>query len=224
MLVLHGFSSSNYYNVVRLALLEKGLPFEESLVYTGAGERYRPDYLQHSPLGKVPCLQTEHGFVSESRCIIDYLEREYPEPPLYPTGAFAIAKLQELTQVIDLYLELAARRLLPNFFTRTPAPDNIARDVRETLAKGARAVARLASFDAYLLGDRFTAADIAGAVHFPLVRRLSTTVLECDPLGEVPGLPEYLARMEQRPTLQRIRTDARADQPQFLAHLRQLYT
>jgi hypothetical protein len=27
MLVLHGFSSSNYHNIVKLALLEKGLPF-----------------------------------------------------------------------------------------------------------------------------------------------------------------------------------------------------
>jgi glutathione S-transferase len=44
MLVLHGFSSSNYYNVVKLALLEKELPFEERLVYTGAtADGYRPD-------------------------------------------------------------------------------------------------------------------------------------------------------------------------------------
>ena len=39
MLVLHGFSASNYYNIVKLALLEKDLPFEEALVYSGAGER-----------------------------------------------------------------------------------------------------------------------------------------------------------------------------------------
>src|SRR3954464_15853440 len=91
MLVLHGFSSSNYYNIVKLALLEKQLPFEEAVVYSGAGERYRPDYLEQSPIGKVPCLQTSEGFISESRCIMDYLERAYPENPLYPSDAFAVA-------------------------------------------------------------------------------------------------------------------------------------
>src|SRR5687768_16555518 len=106
MLVLHGFSSSNYYNVVKLALLEKELPFEESVVYSGAGEAYRPDYLEHSPIGKVPCLQTAEGWISESRAIIEYLERAYPERPLFPSTPFAIAKQNELTQVIDLYLEL----------------------------------------------------------------------------------------------------------------------
>jgi len=221
MLVLHGFSSSNYYNTVKLALLEKGVPFEEALVYSGAGERYRPDYLAHSPLGKVPCLQTEEGFISESRCIIDYLERAYPESPLYPAGAFAIAKLHELTQVIDLYLELTARRVLPNFFAGRPAPDNIARDVRATLAKGAQAVAKLARFDGYLIGDRFGAADIAAVMHFPLVRSIATGVLQWDPLAELPGLPEYLERMEQRPTVQRIRSDQAADRPHFMAHLQQ---
>jgi glutathione S-transferase len=223
MLILHGFSSSNYHNVVKLALLEKGLPFEEQLVYTGAGERYRPDYLDHSPLGKVPCLQTEHGFVSESRCIVDYLERAYPNPPLYPREPFSVAKLLELTQVIDLYLELAVRRLLPSYFARKPAHDSVANDVRATLNKGANAVERLASFDDYLLGDRFSAADVAGAIHFPAVRFLSTQVLQCDPLGDVPGLAAYLERMEQRPHVQRIRREQAEDRPKFFAHIKQLY-
>jgi glutathione S-transferase len=223
MLILHGFSSSNYHNVVKLALLEKGLPFEEQLVYTGAGERYRPDYLQHSPLGKVPCLQTEHGYISESRCIIEYLERAYPEPPLFPRDAFAFAKCQELTQVIDLYLELSARRVLPYYFARKAVPEVVAKDVRATLVKGAKAVSQLARFDQFLLGDRFTAADVAGAMHFPAVRFLSTTVLECDPLSEVPGLIGYIERMEQRPHVQRIRREQNEDRPKFFAHIKQLY-
>lgn len=224
MLVLHGFSSSNYYNVVKLALLEKQLPFEEAVVYSGAGERYRPDYLEHSPLGKVPCLQTEHGYLSESRCIIDYLERAYPERPLYPHEPFAVAKLLELTQIVDLYLELASRRLLPNYFAGKPAPDSIARDVRTTLTKGSRALAQLASFDRFALGDAFTAADVALAIHVPAVRFVAKSVLECDPLAEVPGLLPYIERMEQRPTVQRVRADQADDRPKFFAHIKQLYS
>lgn len=224
MLVLHGFSSSNYYNIVKLALLEKGVPFEEKAVYTGAGEKYRPDYLDSSPLGKVPALQTDEGFITESRCIVDYIERAYPQQPLYPSSPFAIGKLNELTQIVDLYLELAARRVLPNFFARKPPPENIARDVRATLEKGAKAIAKLGRFDGYILGgDRFTAADVAATIHFPAVSSIAKTVLGGDPLADVPGLSAYLARMEQRPTVQRVRTDQAADRPKFFAHLQQLY-
>jgi glutathione S-transferase len=223
MLKLHGFSASNYYNVAKLALLEKGLEFEEVLVYTGAGEDYRPDYLDKSPLGKVPCLETDEGFLTESRCIVDYLERVHPQPALYPQGAFARAKLLELTQIIDLYLELPARRLLPNFFTRTPPADAVAAEVRDVISKGCGALAKLARFERFLLGDRFTAADVSGVLHFPIVRMITTQVLGCDPLAGVEGLEGYLARLEERPTVQKVRSDQEAAFPGFVAHLREHY-
>ena len=223
MLKLHGFSASNYYNVAKLALLEKGLDFEEVLVYTSAGEKYRPDYLDMSPLGKVPCLETDEGFLTESRCIVDYLERAHPQPALYPEGAFARAKLLELTQIIDLYLELSARRVLPNFFTRTPPADAVAAEVRDVISKGCAALSKLASFDRFLLGDQFTAADVSGVLHFPIVRMLTTQVLDCDPLAGVAGLEGYLARLEERPSVQKVRVDQEAAFPGFIAHLREHY-
>jgi glutathione S-transferase len=219
MLRLHGFSASNYYNIVKLALLEKGLSFEEVTVYTGAGPNYRPDFLSSSPLGKVPCLETEHGYLTESRCILDYIERTQTGPALYPRGGFEQAKLLELTQIIDLYLELSARRLLPNYFARKPPPERIANEVIAGVTKGANALRELAKFDSYLLGEQFTAADIAGVIHFPVVRTILKKVLGCDPLAEVPGLTDYLARLEQRPTVQRVRADQTANYPAFVAHL-----
>ncbi|MEY4511909.1 MAG: hypothetical protein RLZZ450_4031 [Pseudomonadota bacterium] len=223
MLRLHGFSASNYYNIAKLALLEKGAPFEEVTVYTGAGPKYRPDYLKVSPLGKVPCLETDQGFVTESRCIVEYIERTVPGPSLYPASLFEQAKLLELTQIIDLYLELPARRLLPNYFARKPPPERIANEVLAELHKGARALNDLAKFDAYLLGDTFSAADIAGVIHFPVVRTILKKTVNQDPFADVPGLSDYLTRLEQRPTVQRVRADQVANYPAFVAHLQSLY-
>jgi glutathione S-transferase len=223
MLRLHGFPASNYYNVAKLALLEKGAPFEEAIVYTGAGPSYRPEYLDASPLGKVPCLQTEAGFLTESRCIIDYIERNVPGPKLYPSDGFLAAKLLELTQIIDLYLELQARRVLPNYFGRSKPPERIAQEVLTVVRGGANALRKLAKFDAYLLGDDFTAADIAGVIHLPVVRTIVKDVLDCDPLADVPGLLEYLARLEQRPTVKRVRADQAANYPEFIQHIRSQY-
>jgi glutathione S-transferase len=223
MLRLHGFSASNYYNVAKLTLLEKGVEFEEVLVYTGAGETYRPEFLTISPQGKVPCLETEHGFLSETRAIAGYLEEVHPEPALYPRDAFARAKVHELTHVLDLYLDLPVRRVLRNFFSRSKPPASVADEVRAALAKTARTLTRLARFDSFLMGDEFGAADVAAACHFPMARMVARETLDFDPLADVPGIDDYVARLEARPTVQRIRADHRAALPGFLSHLQQLY-
>ena len=60
-------------------------------------------------------------------------------------------------------------------------------------------------------------------MHFPVVRRITKNVLDRDPLGDVPGLPEYLARLEQRATVQRVRADQAANYPDFIKHLQSQY-
>ena len=73
MFVLCGFSLSNYYNKVKLALLEKGVAFTEELVPTGKKSEL---VLEASPLGKVPFIRTEHGTLCESQVIMDYIEED----------------------------------------------------------------------------------------------------------------------------------------------------
>jgi len=63
MLTLIGFAASNYYNKVKLALLEKNVPFDEELAWIGETD------LAASPLGKVPYLRTDQGMLCESAAI-----------------------------------------------------------------------------------------------------------------------------------------------------------
>ena len=128
MIKLHGFASSNYYNVPKLAMMEKGIEFEEVLAYTGFGPTYKPEYLDRTPLGKIPALETPEGFISESRAILDYIERANPQSPLLPDSAFGAAKVQELSQFIELYFELVARRLIPNLLMGTPRTQQLWRN------------------------------------------------------------------------------------------------
>jgi glutathione S-transferase len=140
-----------------------------------------------------------------------------------PKDPWARAKLRELTQIIDLYLELAVRRVLPNYFARKPPPDRIAQDVRDTLTKGAKAVRALCSFDHYLLGDRFSAADVAAIIHFPMVKNIGKGALSFDPFEGMPELDAYLARLEERPHVKTVRADSAANFPEFAQHLAQMY-
>lgn len=83
MITLHGFAASNYYNIVKHALLYKELPFQENLMLSGSDE-----LLRISPVGKVPAITTTEGFnLSESSVICDFLEETYPAIPLYPESA-----------------------------------------------------------------------------------------------------------------------------------------
>ena len=90
MIVLCGFSVSNYYNKVKLALLEKGLPFTEERVMTGSTDEAT---LAASPLAKIPFIRTEHGTLCESQAILDYLEAICPQPALLPTDAWQAARV-----------------------------------------------------------------------------------------------------------------------------------
>lgn len=223
MIKLHGFSSSNYYNVPKLALLEKGIEFEEVLSYTGVGPKYKPEYLAKSPLGKVPALETPEGFISESRVILDYIERAYPEPSLLPETPFDIAKVQELSQFIELYFELVARRLIPNLLSGTQPDPGLLKEVETSLNKAVAALPRLSSFEQFAYGDRFTLADIAAILNLPIVRNVGKAFLDRDPLAEVPGLHEYFKRMAERPAVQKVQADAAENRPHFMAHLKALY-
>ena len=68
MLVLCGFPISNYYNKVKLALLEKSAPFEEEHVLTGRSDEA---VLSCSPLGKIPYIRTPQGSLCEREAILE---------------------------------------------------------------------------------------------------------------------------------------------------------
>jgi glutathione S-transferase len=63
VLKLYGFPASNYVNMVNLALLEKGIPFEYELTYPNPSSLL----LAKSPRGKVPFLETPQGFIAAIR-------------------------------------------------------------------------------------------------------------------------------------------------------------
>jgi Glutathione S-transferase len=80
MIKLCGFALSNYYNKVKFVLLEHGIPFEEVLVLPSQAEAL----LEHSPLGKVPYIQTEHGDLCESQAMSSIWPRAFPTRQFSP--------------------------------------------------------------------------------------------------------------------------------------------
>lgn len=213
MLTLCGFSASNYYNKVKLALLEKGVPFQEQLAWVGQTD------LTASPLGKVPYLLTPEGPLCESAVIADYIEAAYPTPALVPAQAFAAAKVRELITFMELHLELVARNLYPQAFFGGTVSEAAREKVGIQLEKNIAAFAKLASFAPYVAGDSFSMADCAAIVHLPLVSSATKAIYGRDYLAELP-VRDYLARMAERPHVQRINADRKASTAEMLARRR----
>ncbi len=209
MLTLCGFAVSNYYNKVKLALLEKGIPFTEELVMTGSKDEA---VLGATPLGKVPFLKTPQGALCESQVICDYLEAAYPQVPLIPADPFAAAKVRELCTYVDLHLELVARELYAEAFFGGKVSDDTKDRVRRQLAKAIPAFQRLAKFSPYLAGEQFTLADCAAYVSLPLVAVSTKKVLGEDLLAAA-GVDwkGYAGLIAQRPHAQKVDADKKAD-------------
>lgn len=214
MITLGGFAASNYYNKVKLALLEKAIPFEESLQWPGADPAVRAS----SPLGKIPFLLTEQGALCESQVICDWLEASFPTPALMPADPFEAAKVRELIVFLELHLELVARRLFPQAFFGRPLSEELQIATRKELERNIKALSQLAKFSPFIAGPTFTLADCAAIVHLPLVSMVGKSIWGADPLEGLP-VREYLQMVSERPTVVRVQADRKAGQAAFAAYV-----
>jgi len=214
MIKLGGFSASNYYNKVKLALLEKAVPFEESLQWPSGDVAVRAN----SPLGKIPFLLTEQGALCESQVICDWLEASFPTPALMPADPFEAAKVRELIVFLELHLELVARRLFPQAFFGRAVSEEVQTATRKELERNIKAFSQLAKFSPFVAGPTFTLADCAAIVHLPLLSVVGESIWGEDPLEGLP-VKEYLQMVSERPTVVRVQADRKAGQAAFAAYV-----
>jgi len=208
MLTLCGFPISNYYNKVKLALLEKGVPFIEEIVPTLSTDE---SVLAASPLGKIPFIRTPQGGLCESQAIMEYIESAYPQPPLLPADAFAAAKVRELIVFIELHLELVARELYPQAFFGGTVSDAVKDRVKKQLVKNIAAFKQLAQFSPYVAGDMFTQADCSAFASLSVVGMATKAVLGEDLLlaAGIDYKP-YLRLIGERPSAKKVLADRKA--------------
>ena len=215
MITLHGFASSNYYNVVKYVLQYKEVPHEEHLVYGGSEE-----WLSISPVGKIPALTMESGaHLSETVVICDYLEEVYPNKPLYPSSPEARAHVRQIMKVVELYLELPSRRLIPYAFSGVPAPDAVLTDVKHVVNRGITAMKQLSDFTPHIAGDQFTLADVY--VHYcnAVVQGIGSKIMDWDILAEIPGMREWNRNMRESNIARGIEADRVANELEFHAYI-----
>ena len=216
MITLHGFPTSNYYNIVKHALLYKEIPFQEHLIFTDNDK-----LLAVSPVGKVPAITTDEGVtLSESSVICDFIEEAYPDTPLYPESATERAIVRQIMKIAELYFELPSRRLIPYVFSGTQAPDTLKQEVCQVLARGIPALNQLCQFSPWIAGKALTMADIYMHYVNVVVIGCASTQLDWDVLAEIPGMKEWNKTMSQSDIAQKIEADRIANMPEFMTHIK----
>ncbi|CAM2178037.1 Glutathione S-transferase [Paraburkholderia sacchari] len=207
MIKLHGFALSNYYNKVKFVMLEYGIAFEEVTAKLPLSEAQ----LAQSPMGKVPFVETEHGFLCESEVIVEYLAACYPEKHIFSADPWKAAKERELITVIETHLELTVRELYAEAFFGGTVSADVKASVEKRLNRYIPSFKRLAKFAPYVGGDQFGTVDIVAFASLPLVAMATKAIYGRDFLSEADiDWKSYVKVIEERPAAARVSADRKA--------------
>lgn len=193
-------------SIVHWMLEELGEPYDIHLVSFKKGENLQPEYLAINPMGKVPAVRHGDVVVTEAAAICAYLADEFPQARLnVPVGDPRRGVYLKWLFFGPSCVEPA---IMERAYPRREAPPRAALGfgdydtVIDVLAKAAAAA------DPFLMGEQFTAADvvIGSGLRWGTMFKL---------VPERPEFTAYLARLAERPALQRAtETDARLQQEQ----------
>lgn len=211
MLTLCGFAASNYYNKVKLALLEKEVPFEEKLVWADRS----PALIEKSILGKIPYFEIGDQVICESQVMAEYLEDAYPQKPLLPADPIDRAELRHLIMFMELHLELVARELYGEAFFGGKVSDETKVRVEKILKRNTAAFGKLAKFSPFVAGSTFTLADCVALAHLPLVGQATKAIYGVDMLADYP-IRDYVKKLGERATVQKVDADRRTNRELFM--------
>ncbi len=180
-------------SIVRWMLEELGEPYDLHLLSLSEGEQMAPGYLAVNPMGKVPALKHGDAIITEAAAICTYLADEFPHARLnIPVGDPRRGPYLKWLFFSPGCIEPA---ITDRAFPRQEQPRRAMLgygDFDTMMNVAAKAVEK----GPYLMGEQFTAADVV----------MGSTIRWGTMFNLIPKRPEfeaYVARLEQRPALQR---------------------
>jgi glutathione S-transferase len=191
---------SPYARKVRIALYEKGVPFER--VRALHGDCNRTDFVHVNPRAEVPALVDGDFSLYDSTVICEYLEDRYPEPALYPADARLRAKCRLVEDLADSQLDAAMYAVSVVEFGRHESHPAMHEAAGRDMTRLYGELERLLG-DADFFSGTYSIADIAVVPHV-----MAATFLGFAPDAERhPGLVAWLARVQERPAVARDNAD-----------------
>ncbi|TCD06380.1 maleylacetoacetate isomerase [Erythrobacteraceae bacterium CFH 75059] len=208
---LHGYYRSSTTYRLRIALELKGLAYTVVPVNLLEQAHKALDFTARNPFGSVPVLEVDGRWRAQSLAILEWLEEEWPQPPLLPAGGEARFVTRELAYAIAT--ELHAPLNLPVLrYLKEPlghAQDEIDTYYRHVLARTLTPVEqRLERLDT---GDFLH--DAPGLFEAVLVPQLYNARRFAYPVDDHPRLARIEAACLDLPAFRRAHPDVQPDNP-----------
>ncbi len=196
---------------VMLTLEVKGLAYESKLLEFSKGEHKSAEYLKLNPRGKVPTLTDGDFALHESLAIMAYLDRKYPEPPLFGKTAEETGSIWRVLMECETSLVRATEKVVrPIFFGQGLDKVDEIQQGAQTVRQEFKLLDERLANRAWLIGESLSAADIGV---FPVVqlflRAASKEAAQPFNLGLLPlaqtypKLADWTKRIEALPNYQR---------------------
>jgi glutathione S-transferase len=208
---LYWASGSPFAWRVMLTLEVKKLAYESKLLQFSKGENKTPAYLQLNPRGKVPSLKDGDFVLYESLAIMSYLDRKYPDPPLFGKTPEETGLIWRALAECESYVVSASNKVVrPIFFGEGLDKVEEIQQAAQTLRQEFKTIDERLAGSHWLVGNKISAADIGT---FPLVqlilRAASKEAAQPLNLGFLPlektspNIAKWVQRIEALPDYQR---------------------
>jgi glutathione S-transferase len=201
MMKLYDYLPCPFGQKVRIILAEKGLSYELVEVDLAQGEQRRPDFLRLNPFGRVPVLVDEDTIIYDSTIIAEYLEDEYPEPPLLP--AVGVSALRARARIWEDFADTSFTPQVGQLMSEMQKPEAERDPAR--LQRVQRSVERALDFlNRELQGQEFLAAQFSVADIGFVPRLIILRELGFDPGLNRANVEVWLRRMLERNSIQNL--------------------
>src|SRR5689334_13809569 len=206
---IYGIARTRAFRALWIAM-ELGLDYEHFPIEISEAGARSPEFLSLNPNGRLPCIVDGDFVLFESLAITLYLAKKHSFGALYPAALEDEARtwqwtswaLTEVDRGVNIWSLHAVR--LP------PAERDAAKreEALKVLAKPFRVLDTAVAAQDYLLGDKFTVADLNVAAVISRAKDMD--------LSAVPNLKAWLTRCLDRPAAREalaLKTQADADTP-----------
>ncbi len=204
-------SGSPYAWRVLLALEHKGLSYSGHLLEFSRQEHKSPHMLHMNPRGRVPVLRDGEYVSFESLAILYYLDRKYPEPPIFGTSPEEAGTIMRVICEYQAYIEPHLSSITRAVFAGNAdlRAEDITRAMHAVASEARTIEGRLSKSD-WVVGERYSAVDMVifpgiqllkRALERPCAAELASRFMPVE--VNYPSLGRWLARIEALPGYQR---------------------
>jgi len=199
-LTVYGASLSPFVRKVCIALTEKQVPYEQIQIDPA---KLPENFHELSPFGRIPALKDGDNVLADSAVILSYLERKYPTHPLSYEDPYLQAKVQWFEKFADYELApnttfgVFRNRVLMKMMRKECDNAFVEKCLQVKLPPLLDYLEESIQDNEFIVGDRFTVADIAIASQFVNYSYGDERIDS----GRWPKAAAYVERLHGRPSI-----------------------